>query len=90
MWDKIKAACLRSLTVFWGYIKIAIGVALLEFNQLLDIAGQVINDPNLVAQIKQAVPPYIQNLWWVPALAGAITIACRLRGIIAAMKKVGA
>jgi len=51
MWDKVKAVCLHSLTVAWGYCLAVLGVAM----QGLDTLADALGDPNLKDQITAAV-----------------------------------
>ena len=76
MIGKIKAACLRSLTVAWGYCLAFAGGLL----QALDMITNALGDPNLKDQITNAIGD--------PKLTGrillgisVITIAVRLRSL---------
>jgi hypothetical protein len=76
MFAKLKAFCLNSLTVAWGYLLALLGLML----QLVDAAGDVLGDPAIKDQISVAVGD--------PAWAGRvllaisiITLAARLRSI---------
>ncbi|MGH6677693.1 MAG: hypothetical protein ACREDL_01840 [Bradyrhizobium sp.] len=51
MWCKIKAACLHSLTIAWGYVLAAAGAAM----SMIDNVGNALGDPNLKHQIKVAI-----------------------------------
>jgi hypothetical protein len=73
---RIKAACLRSLTIAWGYCLAFVGSAL----QVVDVIADALGDPNLKDQISSAIGD--------PKLTGRIllgisivTIAVRLRSL---------
>jgi hypothetical protein len=51
MWAKLKASCLHSLTIAWGYILALIGGGM----SLLDGIADTLGDPNLKDQISAAV-----------------------------------
>jgi hypothetical protein len=51
MWAKLKAFCLNSLTIAWGYMLAFVGVAL----QTIDALADALGDPALRDQISAAV-----------------------------------
>lgn len=51
MWARIKACCLNSLTVAWGYLLAFAGAAM----QAIDAAADTLDDPGLRDQISAAV-----------------------------------
>jgi len=51
MWGKIKASCLHSLTIAWGYVLALVGGAM----SLVDGIADALGDPNLKDQISAAV-----------------------------------
>lgn len=76
MLAKIKAFCLNSLTVAWGYFLSFVGAIL----QLVDTIGDALGDPSLKDQISSAIgdPKTVGRL-----LLGVsvITIIARIRSI---------
>ncbi|MGJ4945871.1 hypothetical protein ACQR1W_35280 [Bradyrhizobium sp. HKCCYLS1011] len=51
MWSRIKAACLHSLTIAWGYILALIGTLM----SLIDTIGDTLGDPMLKDEISSAI-----------------------------------
>jgi len=51
MWAKVKASCLHSLTMAWGYCLAIVGAAMQGVDMLADALG----DPNLRDQVSAAV-----------------------------------
>ena len=51
MWTRIKASCLHSLTMAWGYCLAIVGAAMQGVDMLADVLG----DPNLRDQVSAAV-----------------------------------
>jgi len=51
MWRKLKASCLHSLTIAWGYLLALVGGGL----SLIDGIAEALGDPNLKDQISAAV-----------------------------------
>lgn len=51
MWARIKACCLNSLTIAWGYCLAIAGAAM----QGLDSVADALGDPNLKDQISAAI-----------------------------------
>ena len=76
LWDKIKAACLRSLTIAWGYIMMAAGALL----AIIDTLGDALGDPTLKDQIAAAVGD-TKTAARVLAVAGIVTIIARMRSL---------
>ena len=76
MWEKIKVACMRSLTIAWGYV-MALASALLS---AVDLVGQALGDPTLKDQISAAIgdPATAARIL---AVCSIITILARLRGL---------
>lgn len=76
MIGKIKALCLNSLTVAWGYLLALIGALL----QVVDVAGDVFGDPAIKEQVSAAVG----NPTWsgrVLLAISIVTLVARLRSI---------
>jgi hypothetical protein len=76
MIGKIKALCLNSWTVAWGYLLAMTGVML----QVVDAAGDVLGDPAIKEQVSAAVG----NPTWSGRILLAIsivTLVARLRSI---------
>ncbi len=76
MWAKVKAFCLNSLTVAWGYFLAFAGAAL----QAVDGVGDALGDPGIKDQISAAIgdPKTVGRI-----LLGVsvVTIIARLRSI---------
>jgi hypothetical protein len=76
MWTHIKACCLNSLTIAWGYCLAFAGAAM----QAIDTIADTLGDPNLRDQISAAIgdPKTVGRI-----LLGVsvITILARLRSI---------
>jgi len=51
MWGKVKASCLHSLTIAWGYVLALLGGAM----SLVDGVADALGDPSLKDQISVAV-----------------------------------
>jgi hypothetical protein len=51
MWAKIKASCLHSLSIAWGYCLAIVGMLMHGLDTLADALG----DPNLKDQISAAI-----------------------------------
>lgn len=75
LWLKLKAWCLNSLTVAWGYVQILSSAIFLGLSFVSDLAS----DPGVKLAIDGLHPP----AWAMLALAmmGYITIAARLRTV---------
>lgn len=82
MWDKLKAACLRSLTIAWGYVMTAVGGLL----SMVDVLGEALGDPSLKDQISAAIGD-TKTAARVLAVAGIVTILARLRSIRRGMQQ---
>jgi hypothetical protein len=78
-WGKVWAMCGKSATVAWGYLLGVLGVV----GSLLDPLAQVLGEPNLKAQIVDALKDHPQ--WGGYFLIGlsAVTIAARMRTVAA-------
>jgi hypothetical protein len=76
MFVKAKAFCLNSLTIAWGYLLAVLGLML----QLVDAAGDVLEDPAIKDQVSAAVgdPAWTGRVLLVISI---ITLAARLRSI---------
>lgn len=74
MWRKIKAACLHSLTIAWGYVLAAAGAAM----SMIDNVGNALGDPNLKHQIKVAIGD--------PKIAGRVLLAISIITILARLR----
>jgi hypothetical protein len=74
MWCKIKASCLHSLTVAWGYVLALVGVMM----QGIDTIADALGDPNLKDQISAAVGDARMTGRILLGIS-VITIAARLR-----------
>jgi hypothetical protein len=78
MWDKIKAICLRSLTMGWSYVLLIGG----EIIANIDTVAALVTDKQVSAQIAAAIgsDPAVLGHW--TALVGIITAAARARSIV--------
>jgi len=76
MWCKVKAFCLHSLTVAWGYSLAFIGVMM----QGIDTVADALGDPNLKDQISASIGD-ARMTGRVLLGISVITIAARLRTI---------
>lgn len=76
MLTKIKAFCLNSLTIAWGYFLAFLGLML----QLVDAAGDVLGDPAIKDQVSAAVgdPTWVGRVLLAISI---VTLAARLRSI---------
>lgn len=74
MLAKIKALCLNSLTIAWGYSLAFLGSIL----QLVDAAGDVLGDPAIKDQVSTAIgdPTWAGRVLLVISI---VTLAARLR-----------
>jgi hypothetical protein len=79
MWDKLKAACLRSLTVAWSCLLGIFSAALMNLDDLAALVG----DSTFSQQVQGLIgaDPKVLGKWL--SIVAAITIASRLRGIVA-------
>ncbi len=76
MWSRIKAFCLNSLTIAWGYVLAAIGTLL----SVLDSIGDALGDPSLKDQITAAVGD-AKMVSRILLSISVITILTRLRSL---------
>jgi hypothetical protein len=76
MWSRIKAYCLNSLTIAWGYVLAAIGTLL----SVLDSIGDALGDPSLKDQITAAVGD-AKMVSRILLSISVITILTRLRSL---------
>jgi len=51
VWIRIKACCLNSLTIAWGYCMAFVGVMM----QAIDVTADALGDPELKDQISAAI-----------------------------------
>jgi len=77
MLTKVKAFCLNSLTIAWGYLLALAGVML----QLVDAAGDVLGDPGFKDQVSAAVGD--------PTWAGRVLLAISIVTLAARLRSVG-
>jgi putative exporter of polyketide antibiotics len=76
MWTKLKAACLHSLTIAWGYVLAFVG----GFMSLIDGLGDALGDPNLKDQISAAIGD-ARATGRVLLVISIVTILARLRSL---------
>jgi hypothetical protein len=76
MWGKVKAACLNSLTIAWGYVLAFAGVMM----QALDTVADGLGDPNLEEQISASIGD-ARTAGRVLLGISVVTIVARLRSI---------
>lgn len=76
-WAKVWAICGRSVTVLWGLFLTGIGTVF----QWLDPIATALGDPDLKAQVMEALKDNPQYLAYVMMGISAITIAARLRSV---------
>jgi hypothetical protein len=76
MWHKVRACCLNSLTVAWGYC-LAFAGALM---QSLDALADALGDPNLKDQISASIGD-AKTTGRVLLGISIVTIVARLRSI---------
>lgn len=76
MWSRIKAFCLNSLTVAWGYCLACAGTMMQCIDTLADVAG----DPNFKDQLSAAVgdPTTVGRILLGVSI---VTIMVRLRSL---------
>lgn len=80
MWTRIKASCLNSLTIAWGYFLAFAGAVM----QALDSVADALGDPNLKDQISAAIGD-AKTVGRILLGISIVTIIARLRSI----RKVG-
>jgi hypothetical protein len=76
MWAKVKAFCLHSLTVAWGYCLAIVGVVM----QSIDTAADALGDPGLRDQISAAIGD-AKTAGRILLGISVVTIVARLRSI---------
>ena len=76
MWTKIKAFCLNSLTIAWGYVVAVAGLLL----QGLDSVADALGDPNLKDQISAAIGD-TKTVGRILLGVSVLTIVARLRSL---------
>jgi hypothetical protein len=76
MWAKLKAACLHSLTIAWGYALALVGCIM----SLIDGIGDSLGDPALRDQISAAVGDARATGRILLAIS-VVTILARLRSL---------
>jgi hypothetical protein len=76
MFAKVKAMCLNSLTIAWGYLLAFGGAAL----QVIDSAADALGDPNLKDQISASVGD-AKTVGRILLGISIVTIVARLRSI---------
>jgi hypothetical protein len=74
MWAKVKASCLHSLTIAWGYLLALLGGAM----SLVDGIADALGDPNLKDQISAAIGD--------PRTTGRILLAISILTILARLR----
>jgi hypothetical protein len=76
MWARIKACCLNSLTMAWGYCLAFAGAVMQAVDNISDILG----DPNLKDQIAAAVGD-AKTVGRILLCISIVTIIARLRSL---------
>jgi hypothetical protein len=76
-WAKGKAVCWKSLTVAWSYLVLAVGFGL----NWLDPVATALGDPELKAQVANALQTNPKILGYVLIGISVVTIVSRLRSI---------
>jgi hypothetical protein len=76
MWARIKACCLNSLTIAWGYCLAVAGAVM----QAIDMAADTLGDPSLRDQISAAVGD-AKSVGRILLGISIITIIARLRSL---------
>jgi hypothetical protein len=76
MFVKVKALCLNSLTIAWGYLLATLGLIL----QFVDAAGEIFGDPAIKDQVSAAVSDPTWSGRVLLAIS-VVTLAARLRSI---------
>lgn len=76
MWGRIKACCLNSLTVAWGYCLACAGTTM----QCIDMLADVVGDPNFKDQLSSAIgdPRTVGRILLGVSI---VTIMARLRSL---------
>lgn len=76
MWERIKACCLNSLTVAWGYCLALAGVVM----QAMDTIADALGDPDLRGQVSAAIGD-TRTVGRILLCVSIITIVARLRSL---------
>jgi hypothetical protein len=76
MWRKLKASCLNSLTIAWGYALALVGGGM----SLIDILADALGDPSLKDQISAAVGD-ARTTGRILLAISIVTILARLRSL---------
>ena len=76
MWVRIKACCLNSLTIAWGYLLAIAGTAV----QAVDGIADALNDPGLRDQISAAIGD-AKTVGRILLGISIVTIIVRLRSL---------
>jgi hypothetical protein len=76
MWTHIKACCLNSLTIAWGYCLAFAGAAM----QTVDTIADALGDPNLRDQISAAIGD-AKTVGRILLGVSIVTIIARLRSL---------
>ncbi|MGY3616617.1 hypothetical protein [Bradyrhizobium sp. USDA 10063] len=76
MWARIKACCLNSLTVAWGYCLAVAGAAM----ELIDILSDLLGDQNVKDQLSAAIGD-ARTVGRILLGISVITIIARLRSL---------
>jgi len=76
MFAKLKAACLHSLTIAWGYVLAIVGAVM----SIVDNIGDAFGDPGLKDQISAAIGD-VKTAGRVLLGISIITILARLRSL---------
>jgi hypothetical protein len=76
IWSRVKAACLNSLTIAWGYLLAFAGAAM----QAIDNVADVLADPALKDQISAAIGD-ARTVGRILLGISVVTIVARLRSI---------
>ena len=76
MWARVKACCLNSLTVAWGYLLAFAGAVM----QTIDTVADALGDPNLKDQIAAAIGD-TRTVGRILLGVSIVTIIARLRSL---------
>jgi len=76
MWARIKACCLNSLTIAWGYCLAFAGAVM----QAIDTVADALGDPNLRDQIAAAIGD-TRTVGRILLGVSIVTILARLRSL---------
>jgi len=82
LWDKLKAFCFRSLTIAWSYALGLTGAAMTRIDDLAALVG----DAAFTSQVQAVIGADPKVIGKYLSLAALVTIASRLRGVIAGKK----